>query len=217
MLLLNLEVIVLIISASALQLFLLNLFKEADTQNKKLFSLSSFFGTLILIAASIAGFSQGGMELYKVVILLLIAINILSMLFSLWLINSVFFKKEEDHHKVDKEVKYFFGDKVERHFFHMNENFTLAQLLQLLTSKIKGFAPLSVKVFEHELPYGKEHLYTGAVFGVDQIVAIKDANGNEFKFPLVHGPYIKGKARSVEVTELFSVYPYLKEHFPKGN
>lgn len=179
-----------------------------NSLSKKMLACLSLFVTFLLIFNSFVGFNMiESEEKYLFGIGYLVFTNILSILFSFWLVKAVISNKDED---------YFFHHYTERYIFHLNENFTLAQLLQLLTSKIEGFAPLSVEAFERELPYGKKHLFTGAVFGVYQIVSIKDANENEFKFPLVHGPYIKGQVRSVEVTEIFEVYPYLKDHFPRG-
>lgn len=120
---------------------------------------------------------------------------------------------EEIEKNLNDKFKVSYDARRYRTLITIQRGATLAELLYFLTSKIDGFAPLSMDVFYNELPYRySKHIYTAGVGG---IVAIYDANGKEFNFGLDHWKYIRSKSKELDATNLFDNYPKLLEYFSK--
>lgn len=98
-----------------------------------------------------------------------------------------------------------------RYIISIQEGSTLAELFFFLTCKIEGFAPLSVEIFERELPLDScLHLFK-LTSGV--ITVVTDANEKQFYFELDISSYKSGISNEVDVTNLFVNYNYLQTYF----
>lgn len=122
-------------------------------------------------------------------------------------LNKLIIKKIEE--SINEKFKLSYEDS--RYIISIQEGSTLAELLFFLSSKIEGFAPLSIDVFDKELTMTTSpHMYKIIDGG---IVVVIDANGKKFGFGLDHWDHIHNDSGKVDVTSLFANYKYLQTYF----
>lgn len=203
------------------QMMIIEMYDKAPSKGNgwiKFGSINVTVSTFVNLLSGVNKFFNnevGNFELAIIVMAFIVSITI-----SMFLINNVFLNNDDhDQDDVDDDED---DDEYEgftlisdgnRYFIQISDDAILAELIFFITSKIKGFAPLSVETFDMDLCNESGYLS----FDVSGISKVTDANGVEFNFGLNHHFYQLDSDYPVDATELFLEYPYLLKYFSEEN